>query len=328
MIQEHEVVDRWVLAFDSSCGSCRRLSDRIEGVCVGRLETIPLASPEVTAWRQATLGEDPAWEPALFRVTPESVRAWTGRSMVLPLLRHLGLASSLRLTYALGSLRDELAADHHEGDPRRLTRKRFLQLSAGTVIAGTLIVRGQLPAYAADPVSAWVRANADRLPTTYDELISYPLDYRRGIYRQLTPTIRSALWSEQFDRYRDSHPDLTADQSAVLEAARFAATPAALSAFRQEPSASDVEFHRRAQQAFGDVEAASLFATLGPTDVQTMARREASHLTGPYPDGNCRCSTTSDWCGRVIRCRQTLTCKSGYGCGDGWLHACVGICDS
>lgn len=319
---------RWVLAFDSSCGSCRRLSERIRKACSGRLETVPLNHPEAVEWRQATLGEDAEWKPVLFRVTVGSVRAWTGRSMVFPLLRHLGPVSSVKVTYALGGLRNELTAAHNEEHGRGVTRKKFLQFGAGTAIAGTLIIRGQLPAYASDPAGAWVRANAHKLPTTYDDFVGYPLDYRRAIYRQITPQLRSAFWREQFDRYRASNPDLTGDQSAVLAAARSAATPAGLSAPRRAPSAWDVDFGRRARDAFGYDEAAALFTVLGSPAEPRTAHREAPHGAASALR-DCNCSQADPWCGTVIKCQFDFDCSTTqFGCGTLGLYACTGLCDS
>ena len=63
---------------------------------------------------------------------------------------------------------------------------------------------------------AWVKANQDNLPTTYDDLVSHPLAYRRAIYNASAPEVRGKFWEEQWTRYRNTHPTMTDDQKNVL----------------------------------------------------------------------------------------------------------------
>lgn len=307
---------RWVLAFDSSCDSCRRLSDRVQIASSGNLETVPLARREVQDWISETLGEKAKPEPTLFQVTPESTRAWTGRSMVLPLVRHLGVAASFRVVRALGTLRDEPLG--HEGDSSSpFTRKRFLQLGSGAVVAGALVFTGQLPAYARSPANAWVRANRDRLPSVYADFARYPLDYRRVIFAELSPGTRSALWSEHFDHYRENHPSLTPRQSDLLETARSAFTPSAMTSPVDEKTAKRFDALRtRFEHEFGAQESRAIIAVLGPDE----AREQDA------PD--CRCAINSDWCGTVIRCSSRPCNYLPFGCGTGLVYPCTGLCDS
>jgi len=79
-----------VLAFDATCGTCRRISGAVEQACEGRLEVLPLADLDVRRWREETLGVDAEWAPTLLRVGSERVRAWTGPAMAAPLVRWLG----------------------------------------------------------------------------------------------------------------------------------------------------------------------------------------------------------------------------------------------
>lgn len=73
---------RWVLAFDASCATCREISAAIGQACDGKLEVLPLAGVPVQQWREAAMGPDAPWAPALLRVRADGrVRAWTGVGM-------------------------------------------------------------------------------------------------------------------------------------------------------------------------------------------------------------------------------------------------------
>src|SRR5882757_1299577 len=68
--REGDVVDRrhherWVLAFDASCGTCRQISGVAGEACDGKLEVLPLADANVRQWREQSLGVDAEWAPTL-----------------------------------------------------------------------------------------------------------------------------------------------------------------------------------------------------------------------------------------------------------------------
>lgn len=311
---------RWVLAYDAACGSCSRLSARIARACDGKLETSPLSDAQVKQWRSESLGAEPPWEPTLIRVGPDRVEAWTGRSIVLQLVRHLGLRSSLAVTFALGSLRNELAADDIEqGEGRGLTRKRFLQLGAGAMVAGSMIATGQVPAYASNPARAWVGANRTNLPFAYDDFSKYPIDYRREIYRELTPATRSKLWVEHLQRYRREHSDLSADQQDLLnEAVATASNPATFTRAKSRPTTDDERFERRAKASFGTNEAHDLFATLGPSSPSRSDSATAAL---------CSCSIASDYCWAIETSCYPSPCGGTLdGCGTFYNYPCNGDC--
>jgi hypothetical protein len=45
----------WLLAFDASCGTCRKISSAVVDVCVRKLEVLPLLHPDVRQWREQSL---------------------------------------------------------------------------------------------------------------------------------------------------------------------------------------------------------------------------------------------------------------------------------
>jgi hypothetical protein len=306
---------RWILAYDSTCGSCSRLSVRVSKACDEKLETRPLNNPEVAGWRLTVLGPDAASEPTLVRVRPADVTVWTGRSMVGPLVRHLGLRSSVAVTLALGSLRNEIAADDAAQQPG-VTRKTFFRLGAGAAIAGALVVTGSMPAYAANPVESWVKARVRKgdLPRTYDAITALPVDYRRAILAELSPAARSALWVEQLMRHRDQH-QLTPQQSAVMQdALRFAGDPRNfVDIGKVTTTAADVDFIERARAAFGRRGEAAIFSVLGAAPMS--------------PASNCGCAVQSDWC--LVHGEDPCVsdiCVRTTGCGTFGRFICDGFC--
>lgn len=195
---------RRILAFDSSCGGCRRISDAVARACDGRLEVLPLAHPDVVAWRERAFGPDAPFAPTLLEVGEGTVRGWHGRSMAARMVRSLGVRTTSVLR-ALGQLRAESGSGVEES-AERVTRKRFLRIGAGVAVAGGLVLTGRMPAFAAeDPARRWAAANRDSLPQTYDGVIAHPMEYRRAIFQQLTPDVRSRLWSEQLTRYQNEN---------------------------------------------------------------------------------------------------------------------------
>lgn len=317
---------RWVLAFDASCAKCRQLSARMASSCDGKLEVLPLAHQEVVRWREEAFGSQAVWEPALFSVDGEKVRGWTGRAMGVPLVRRLGLGSTLSVLRALGQLRevtgsptDELAST----PPGAVNRKRFLQLGAGALVAGGLMVTGKLPAYAsADKAGAWVAANASNLPSTYDAITAHTMEYRKAIYQTLTPSAKSKLWIEQLARFRSAHGQLTAAQLKVLDsAAATVANPATFAAVATTStlSRSDQELRTASEKAFGRTQTRQLMAVLGPENATPAG------VAQPADQRSCTCSNEDDWCDNSTHCFST-NCQNHVDCGSWWNYNCNGLC--
>ncbi|MGK4005752.1 bacteriocin fulvocin C-related protein [Sorangium sp. So ce1036] len=121
-------------------------------------------------------------------------------------------------------------------------------------------------------VQDWIAANRDRLPSTYDELVRFPPQYRKAIFAAQTPEVRSVFFRSQFERYREQHPSLSAEQRAALAYAIELTTPELFSASRYSPGpersvdAKLRELQERMIAAFGVDEARGLVAQLGPLD--------------------------------------------------------------
>lgn len=305
---------RWVLAFDGSCGACRRISDAVFDVCDGKLEALPLAHFEVARWR-SLCGRSPArWAPTLFRVQGPQVRSWTGARMAVALVGRLGIRSTLRVLRALGELRGGGAAPL---DPRRMGRAQFLRLASGAAVAAGLLVKGVAPAWAegenAASARAWVRANMDRLPVDYHDLTARPIAYRQAIYEALVPAQRSRLWVAHVRRFRAAHPVLTGDQAAVVDQAEVVA--GRVSVFEQGARSTELPALRdAATRAFGPHQAAALLATLGPTTAAPRSRPE------------CQCNTVHVYCWNTCRRDMNNCVRSNIGCGTFYAYPCDGMC--
>ncbi|WP_221357262.1 bacteriocin fulvocin C-related protein [Streptomyces beigongshangae] len=315
--------ERYVLAFDASCGTCRDISSAVSAACDGRLEILPLAHPGVERWRTAVLGAEPPWAPTLLAVRGDDVRAWVGRRMAPALLRRLGPRATVRVLQSLGQLRVQAAGRPLSpvGRPA-VGRAAFLRAGGGLLVAGGVVLLGRTPAFA-EQARTWAENNPRNLPRRYAEYIKYPTAYRRAVFERLTPSEKAALWTEHVKAWRVAHPHLTARQTKALEEiAASAAKPAshdpALRSPRELNHIKDV-----AVEAFGREEAKALGVTLGPAPSSLPAGTDPRLLSG------CTCNREDDWCGLAYHCRleNGATCdETSSGCGWWGGQRCNGLC--
>jgi hypothetical protein len=329
--------ERWVLAFDAACGTCRAISETVREACGDRLEILPLAHHDVRRLLARAFAENAPFRPTLIQVRgegdveadSEEVRAWTSWRMAVPLTRRLGLRTTLRLLGELGS-RPSAQSDQPAGrQSHAISRKNFLRVAAGTATAAGLLLAGGNPALAKQrtTAAAWVAANKDKLPQAYAAFTAYPVDYRREIYKELSAPTRARLWREHFGAYRAAHPSLsTAQRDALTQVERFVADDNVLDSTRaaktEQHEAMMQQLQASVNEAFGEQEAYKIVAILGPAPSSQMAS------AGPRPP--CECSTVSDYCGDFIVCcdRGPTQCNvTPTGCGFLWQYSCNGFCD-
>jgi hypothetical protein len=308
---------RWVLAFDAACGKCRAISAVVADAGAGKLEMLPLAHPDVQEWRKQRFGDDAPWVPTLINASSGRVRVWTGPAMAAPLLRRLGPRSTVRVINALGRLqRAETATDG-----ATLDRKQFLRFGAGAVAAIGLVVAGKTPAFAASEKSdarAWVEANRDRLPQTYDAVVARPMAYRKAIYQASSPQVRSRLWVEQLRRYRAARPDLSQSQVAVLDEALTIASDHTTFDFQRSDFSAVLsrvdKLSESARKAFGTDEARDVLATLGPPDGVAQPDEEF-----------CNCAVVDSYCWGLCHGGNCILIPVPD-CGTLLLYVCDGLC--
>lgn len=192
-------------------------------------------------------------------------------------------------------------------------------------MAAGMLITGAIPA-TADPIDTWLKNNRHQLPRTLPELAALPLEVRSAAYQELTPAERSDAWVTQLTNHRI--PTLTAEQSAVLEAAlALAANPANFAGGPAAPAAAAIAGHATA--AFGVVRAREIFATLGPSGAPTTTTAKASAaITTTAVQAtalaSCQCSTASDYCGG--HCQSGGCTPRSPGCGFLYQYTCNGHC--
>ena len=342
MIKTQTGQPRWILAFDASCGTCREISDAVSLACGGKLEALPLAHADVRQWRERSLGPDAPSAPTLLRVDGDDVRVWTGTAMAMPLARRLGPRASLRVLRALGQLRSEATSVPFER-PGVMDRAGFFKLGAGLAVAAGVIVVGSTPAFAemrCATVAAWAAKNKGRLPQGYDEIVAYPMAFRRAIFAALPATSKSRLWTEQLTRYQAAH-DLTAEQAAVINEGLRLARPEQFARSRSpEFRRSLDDLGKSSVAAFGRPAARALFATLGSdatlpagasrpsTATVSAAMSQPSAANVPAEaENSCSCSTADSWCDNNTYCQSGFCAIPGPdGCGLFYQYECDGLC--
>lgn len=317
---------RWVLAFDASCATCRQISDATTVAAGDRLEVLPLAHPDVRGWlAQAASAKD---VPTLLAISGDEVRAWTGPRMGIRLARRLGPRPTMRVLRALGDLRRHAnGRPLTEPDPSGragIGRAQVLRIGAGAVIAAGIVLAGKAPAFADQScaaASAWVSANRDRLPETYDEIIRYPMVYRRAIYSNLSPAAKSRFWVTHLVRYRDAHPEGSEAQNAHIGELIRVADRA--SSFTHKPGSWVKNLSQKTIRLFGSTEAGLLAATLGPATSSRPAVMEPQVIA-------CECSDESDYCDSpAFQCSyRSQSCQFQDGCGFLGFYVCNGLCVS
>lgn len=208
---------RWMIAYDATCGTCRRISLAVRQASANKLDVVPLDRPAVQDWRRQALGDDAPWAPTLLRIDGGMARAWTGPAIAYPLIRLLGAKETVNVVYALGQLR------HSQNESASTWRRRLdfiARFWGGAVLAAGLLLTGKPPMSAAREKSdalRWVNKNRDRLPRTYDEIMTYPPAYQIAIFTASSPQTQSHFWVEALKRERDSRDGLTDEQRRVFD---------------------------------------------------------------------------------------------------------------
>ena len=335
---------RWILAFDADCGTCRVLSERVEAVARGKLEVIPLSSPDVEEWRNRILGPDAPHVPCLIRSRGDEVGVWTGAAMAARLSTRLGVRGTTRLLKALGEMRRNASRGCGVPRPGTLGRGQFLRLAgAGVVVAAAAVAGRAVPALADSrkltAAQEWVLANKEDLPTKYSDVIAFDIEYRKAIFGATTPAIRSKLWIDHFEAYRDSHKEMTSIQESIITRAAEIVKDVTIFDHANATEKDSPQRHSLqvvkvdAIDAFGRNEARRLLATLGP--------ESASKMEGALKKEDCHCHWSDDWCTsgtcNSCSCAGVADCDkcndgncwcncSSYGCGTVYAYSCSGTC--
>lgn len=251
--------ERWVLAFDASCGR-RQLAGVVRETCGDRLEVLALTNTDVERWREQALGAYAPWAPTLLQVRGDGVgdstaRAWIARA--LPCRCYAGSASARPYACPAPSVSCGWcgARPANPGPPLRPASDGCASSSSEPV---------SWPAGCSSPAGT-PRRRANRRTTRRR---APGCANREAVYTELPPAVRSRLWTEHLDRFRAARAGLTAGQREVLITAR--AIVADQATFER---GLDAELDRRllavgesAISTFGKGRARDLLATLGPPE--------------------------------------------------------------
>lgn len=169
------------------------------------------------------------------------------------------------------------------------------------------------PAATCQEITTWIAEFRDELPTTLDELSTYPLSYRRAIYGALSLGARTSLWSEHLRSVLLAEPGLRAEQKQLVVEVLYS-----LERYMVEDASGHElreDLRKRAEGLFGADFGREVFATLGPLSLSAEALGV-----------QCSCSVDSDWCNSGYECFTGGCDVTNFGCGTLWLYSCNGSC--
>jgi hypothetical protein len=132
------------------------------------------------------------------------------------------------------------------------------------------------------------------------------------LFAALPQETKIALWQEHIHRFGLGHPELSAEQSAVLGEAT-ALVPDIFSAAAAHAHSELEQLESKAVATLGSRNAFAALAMLGPAEPTSAAE-------------DCWCNVGSACsCPSGHECRRIGSCAgSGSGCGCFWIHDCDG----
>ena len=172
------------------------------------------------------------------------------------------------------------------------------------------------------------------LPSTYDDLLRVPQAGRHIVFAHLPAETKALLWSTHMDRFLNGHPELSAEQRALLlEASDLAGRPGTLRhgsrhlGWKISVEQPLTRLLDKARRVFSSEEMRMIFTGLGEDqpEIEKPLGQPSPRFKVIATATNCTCSSDSDWCPGRLHCSQT-NCKICNGCGTLWLFPCDGTC--
>jgi hypothetical protein len=300
----------WILAFDAACGRCSKIVDKVLVTAGERITMAGLGEDRILSLRRRALGDHPPFAPTLLAVDVDRVRAWTGPRMSVRLAVLLGPKRSVEVVRALNQM-DVIV----HGD-----RRRFLKVLPGAALGVFLLSGGAAaPAMAAPGRrSTWAEAaewvsRLDRLPIGYDELTAQSVVRRRAAFAAMSQEEKADLWKEHIHRFRLARPELSAEESALLDEATLLISDVFGVANTAGHHVDLAQFEKKAFAVLGPENTFAALAMLGPGEPASAA-------------ADCWCNVGSSCsCPNGHVCKRVSNCAgSGSGCGCFWIHDCDG----
>lgn len=195
----------------------------------------------------------------------------------------------------------------------------------------------------------WISAHVEDLPTTYDGIVAFPVEYRKGLMGRLLNSQKVEVWATQLERAAVNEKDLTDVQRRWLteRAKRFRSEGMPNPDGPNETQQIAQVFHNR-------LDLIRLTQEIGPsssslsTDLRalwlTMVQATRRTFVAEAHDGGptCDCATVDDWCPiwNGERDDYYSWCEDGHnawlsgdcldpywwGCGTWQIYYCDGQC--
>lgn len=223
----------------------------------------------------------------------------------------------------------------------KIRRRVFVSLLAVflTLPAEVILLRAIATPDRTQAIQEWgASLSSDQLSAAGSQIESYPFEYRRSIFRAMTPAQRAQTWRAHIARYAKAHPELDSQAQDLLRSAQSALTAQLLS----QPTAADrASIHAVADQivaTLGKDVADELLYYVGKKDTSTASAepvmmrltnyvRDQVTLFAASPTCDCAmswgCQSWSQHCTQVAYCDVT---DSWPACGWAWSEACDGLC--
>lgn len=200
--------------------------------------------------------------------------------------------------------------------------------------------------YSCNPkVNKWVKNQLKSLENiSYDTLISYPLEYQKGVFEAASPEQRYGFWIEKFKRIlalKWTSPEndyILKLQNTMqvdwfkdgIDSAKFSEIDKFLKdwvseGFKNQQMSLEM-LHAIAGRI--DYEVDSIHDRL-------LATNFSKYGGGVYSGGStsvtsitkdCTCSSESDWCPSILECKGDICEETSHGCGTIWIYKCTGNC--
>jgi hypothetical protein len=148
---------------------------------------------------------------------------------------------------------------------------------------------------------------------------------RRDFFRTLAPERKSALWRKHYTTELAKHPELTADQKAVVDLAMVIASPDLFKDNLPEPCGPGSVFRTAGENAFKD--AFELRREIFGQPAEPLPKfAHANKQDDSSPDCECNLTSWCNSCSCINQCGK-LGCKSQpTGCGCFWQGSCDTLC--
>jgi hypothetical protein len=149
---------------------------------------------------------------------------------------------------------------------------------------------------------------------------------RKEFFRTLTPERKSELWRKHYTTELTKHPELTADQKAVVDLAIVIASPDLFRSNLPDPCSAGSVFRTAGENAFKD--APLLRVEIFGQPAEPLPKFAHANSLNQDSKGTCECNETS-WCNAcTCGCPGVHGCNvpPGTGCGCFWNSSCNATC--